>query len=208
MQYLSQPDAGRKYDTPKRLDTARESPPAKCLNAPCRRIRIKLPTVLLLGVILFAGAPQYAFAEDDGGIKLPVKVSIGVEETNSPKEMAGTVKILLFFALLSLVPALMLTMTSFTRIVIVLSFARRALSLQSLPPNQVVIGLSLFLTLFVMAPVFEKMNAEAIQPYFNEEITQAEALNTALGALREFMFKQTREKDIALFVGMAELEHS
>jgi len=171
-----------------------------------RPIRTELLAMLLLGVILFAGAPRYAFAEDDGGIKLPVKVSVGVEETDSPKEMAGTVKIVLFFALLSLVPALMLTMTSFTRIVIVLSFARRALSLQSLPPNQVLIGLSLFLTLFVMAPVFEKINAEAIQPYFNEEITQGEAFDNALGALREFMFKQTREKDIGLFVGMANLE--
>ena len=165
------------------------------------RVAVALAAMLLLA--------KAAAAEDAGGgdlLQLPVKLSIGVEGADSPKETANTLKILLFFTLLSLVPALLLTMTSFTRIIIVLSFVRRALSLQGLPPNQVLIGLALFLTALVMAPVFSEINAKAIQPYVAEEIGQKEALTRALVPLRQFMLKQTREKDLALFVGMAKLE--
>jgi flagellar biosynthetic protein FliP len=97
-------------------------------------------------------------------------------------------------------------MTAFTRIIIVLSFVRRALAVQGLPPNQILIGISLFLTFFVMAPVFNKINEVAIQPDIRGEITDMQALDKAMGPLREFMFKQTRKKDLALFLRVAKME--
>ena len=160
--------------------------------------------LLLLAVV--AVRPAAAAEAADDPLQLPFKLNIGVESANSPKETVNTIKILLFFTVLSLLPALMLTMTSFTRIVIVLSFVRRALSLQNLPPNQVIIGLSLFLTFFVMAPTFNEINEKALQPYMKEEITQKQAFDTALSSLRKFMFRQTREKDLGLFVEMAKIK--
>ena len=97
-------------------------------------------------------------------------------------------------------------MTAFTRIIIVLSFVRKALSFQTLPPNQILIGISLFLTIFVMAPVWKQVNDEALQPYMKEEITQNMAFERALVPFQKFMLKQTREKDIALFVNVSKME--
>jgi flagellar biosynthetic protein FliP len=115
-------------------------------------------------------------------------------------------KIVLVLSVLTLVPSLLLTMTAFTRIVIVLSFVRRALAIQGLPPNQILIGLSLFLTFFVMAPVFGRINEVAVQPDVRGEITDMQALERAMGPLREFMFKQTRKKDLGLFLHVAKME--
>lgn len=146
--------------------------------------------------------------EEGGGnlLDFPVKLSVNAEGTQDAKETAGTIKVLLFFTVLSLVPALLLTMTSFTRIIIVLSFVRRALSLQNLPPNQLLIGISLFMTAFVMAPVFGRINKLAIEPYMREEISQREAFDAGLKCMREFMLRHTREKDLGLFVSMAGIE--
>lgn len=120
---------------------------------------------------------------------------------------AGTaVQILLLITVLSLVPAILVLMTSFTRIVVVLSFIRNALGTQQLPPNQVIIGLALFLTFFVMMPTFTEVNTNALQPYINQEITREQALEKAEEPLRTFMFKQTREKDLELFVGLSKME--
>ncbi len=130
---------------------------------------------------------------------------LGDEEGGSGR-MSDLMKIVIVLSVLTLVPAILLTMTSFTRIVIVLSFARRALSVQQMPPNQIVIGLSLFLTAFVMAPVFSKVNELAIQPSIKGEITEVEAIRRAEGPIREFMMKQTRKKDLALFMNIARLE--
>ena len=142
----------------------------------------------MLAATLFAATPA-AGGEKDDLLQLPFNVNVGVEKADSPKETVSTLKIIMFFTLLSLVPGLLLTMTAFTRIVIVLSFVRRALSLQNLPPNQVVIGLSLFMTFFVMAPTFNEINEKAIKPYMDEKITQREAFDTGLGSLRNFMLK-------------------
>ena len=146
--------------------------------------------------------------EEGGGnlLDFPVKLSVNAEGTQDAKETAGTIKVLLFFTVLSLVPALLLTMTSFTRIIIVLSFVRRALSLQTMPPNQVLIGLALFLTLFTMAPVWSRVSKEAIGPYRAGEIEQGEAFERGTEAVRAFMLRQTREKDLALFVHMSRME--
>lgn len=155
---------------------------------------------VVIAVLAAACGPAHA-AE----VPFPFKLTVGVEGTKDPKELTGTLQILLFFTLLSLLPALLLTMTSFTRIVIVLSFVRRALSLQTLPPNQVLIGLSLFLTIFTMAPVWGKLSKEALEPYRAGQITQSEALERAGGTMRSFMLRHTRRRDLALFVHMSRL---
>lgn len=124
----------------------------------------------------------------------------------SLNETGSIVQLLLIITVLSLAPAILVLMTSFTRIVVVLSFLRNALGTQQLPPTQVIIGLSLFLTYFVMMPTFSQINANALQPYLANEITREEALSGAESPLREFMFKQTREKDLELFVSMAKID--
>jgi flagellar biosynthetic protein FliP len=107
---------------------------------------------------------------------------------------------------LSLAPAILIMLTSFTRIVIVLSLLRRALGTMQMPPNQVMIGMALFLTFFIMAPVWQKINQDSLQPYLEKKIDHGQALRNANIPLRDFMFKQTREKDLALFVEIAELD--
>lgn len=118
----------------------------------------------------------------------------------------SAMEILLLVTILSLVPAFLVLMTSFTRIVVVLSFVRNALGTQQLPPNQVIIGLALFLTYFIMMPTFSQVYTNALQPYLEEEISREEAIQEAEGPMRTFMFKQTREKDLELFVSMSGLE--
>jgi len=119
---------------------------------------------------------------------------------------ANAVQIFLLVAGLSLVPAMLFTLTGFTRILIVLGFIRSGLGTPTAPPNQVLIGIAFFLTLFVMHPTFSKINEDAVKPLRAERITQETALKRAEAPMREFMFDQTREKDIALFAGLAKLE--
>jgi flagellar biosynthetic protein FliP len=130
----------------------------------------------------------------------------GFSAAESPQDVAVGVQVLVLLAVLSLAPAILVLMTSFTRIVIVLSFVRSAIGTQQVPPNQVLIGLALFLTLFSMAPTFEAVNRDALEPYLNGEVGQAEALEAAEGHMRDFMLRQTREKDIALFVQLSGAE--
>jgi flagellar biosynthetic protein FliP len=119
---------------------------------------------------------------------------------------SNAVQLLLLIGGISLVPALLFTVTGFTRILIVLGFIRSGLGTPTAPPNQVLVGIALFLTLFVMAPTFNAINKEAIQPLRAERITQETALKRAEGPMREFMFDQTRTKDIALFAKLAKLK--
>ncbi len=114
-----------------------------------------------------------------------------------------TIELLLIFTVLSMAPAILLMMTSFTRLIIVFSFLRNAIGTQQMPPNQVLVGLALFLTVFIMTPVFVRINETAVGPYMAEEIGAPEALSLAALPLREFMFKQTREKDLELFLGLS-----
>ncbi|NLM20971.1 MAG: flagellar type III secretion system pore protein FliP [Peptococcaceae bacterium] len=121
-------------------------------------------------------------------------------------QTSSVVQIFLLLTVLSLAPSILVLMTSFTRIVVVLSFVRNALGTQQLPPALLVIGLSLLLTFFVMMPTFSEINTNALQPYINNEITHEEALTAAEQPLRAFMFKQTREKDLELFVNISKIE--
>jgi len=123
-----------------------------------------------------------------------------------PGDVSTTLQLLLMLTVLSLAPGILIMMTSFTRIIIVLSFVRTGLGTQSMPPNQVLIGLALFLTFFIMSPIAIEMNDTALQPYLDEELTQEEALDAAILPLKEFMAQHTREKDLALFFKYAGLE--
>jgi len=136
---------------------------------------------------------------------LPFKLNLGVEATQQPQDLDIGIKVLFAITLLSLAPSIILLMTCFTRIVIVLSFVRSALSLQGTPANQIIIGLSLFITYFIMQPVWEKIDANAIQPYMAKQITSAQALDEAAKPIRTFMLKQARPKDVELFVAIAKL---
>jgi flagellar biosynthetic protein FliP len=118
----------------------------------------------------------------------------------------SAVQLLLLVGGISLVPALLFTVTGFTRILIVLGFIRTGLGTPTAPPNQVLVGIALFLTIFVMMPTFTKINDEAIKPLRAEKISQTEAIHRAEGPMREFMFDQTRTKDIALFAKLAKIE--
>ncbi|MGB9660810.1 MAG: flagellar type III secretion system pore protein FliP [Moorellaceae bacterium] len=123
--------------------------------------------------------------------------------TEEPAKVVDTLRLLVLLTVLALVPALLLLTTCFTRIIVVLSFVRSALATQQVPPNQVLIGLALFLTFFIMAPVYNQVKAQALDPYLAGQISQEEALARGAKPLREFMYRQTREKDLALFVRMS-----
>jgi len=135
------------------------------------------------------------------------QIQIGMSEgSDNPQQTATSLQILFLLTILSIAPAILVMMTSFTRIIVVLSFLRSALSTQQMPPNQVLIGLALFLTFFTMAPTWNQVNEQALQPYLSGKINQEVALGKAMDPIREFMFKQTREKDIALFVHLSEIK--
>ncbi|WP_461200442.1 flagellar type III secretion system pore protein FliP [Anoxybacillus sp. TBDG-1] len=125
---------------------------------------------------------------------------------SAPENVATSVKLLLLLTVLSIAPGILIMVTSFTRIVIVLSFVRTALGTQQMPPNQVIIGLSLFLTFFIMAPTFQQINRDALQPLFDEKINLEQAYERAEAPLKEFMSKHTRQKDLALFLSYAGAE--
>ncbi|MCX7635898.1 MAG: flagellar type III secretion system pore protein FliP [Syntrophales bacterium] len=131
-----------------------------------------------------------------------ISLTIGGQAA-SPAKASTVVQLLFILTVLSLAPAILLLLTSFTRIVVVLSLLRHALGTQQIPPNQVIIGLALFLTFFVMAPVWNQVHQEALIPYYNEEITGEEALHKATLPIKGFMLRQTREKDMALFLKIA-----
>lgn len=151
---------------------------------------------------LFTALALFAASSPAHAAGLPT-LSLGVQEAGQPDQVATGLKILMVLTVLSLAPALLIMMTSFARIVIVLSFLRQALGTQQVPPNQMMIGLALFMTFFIMAPAFRQINDNAFRPYTEGKITQEAALDQGLKPLRKFMLRQTREKDLALFIGMA-----
>lgn len=123
--------------------------------------------------------------------------------TTEPEKVSSLIQIVILLTILSLAPAILLMATSFTRIIIVLSLLRHALGTQTMPPNQVIVGLSLFLTFFIMAPVFNRINDEALKPYYEEQISGEQAFEKGTAPVKAFMLKQVREKDLALFVKIA-----
>lgn len=142
---------------------------------------------------------------DAAPVAIP-NINIGMTGSTQPTDMAVTLQVIAMLTVLSLAPAILMLMTAFTRIVIVLSFVRQALGTQVMPPNQVVIGLSLFLTFFVMAPVADDIYTNAWKPLSEKAISQDVAYQRAEAPVRQFMFRQTREKDLALFVKMSKVK--
>ena len=127
----------------------------------------------------------------------------GLDQVLAPDRLSTSLTLLLLLTALSLAPALVVMVTSFTRLVVVFSFLRQALGTQQMPPSQVLIALSLFLTVFIMSPVWQDIQAKAVQPYIDQKLTGEEALQQGLQPLKTFMFKQTREKDLALFLSIS-----
>lgn len=153
--------------------------------------------------ILFLAAlilPEQALS-----LQLP-EVNLDFTGDDQPEQVSVLLQILFLLTVLSVAPAIVLMTTSFVRIVIVLSFIRQAMGTQQMPPNQVIIGLALFLTFFIMAPVLGRINSEAIQPYLQQEIGDKQALTLAIEPMREFMFEQVREKDLQLLVDITQSE--
>ncbi|MEA4906623.1 MAG: flagellar type III secretion system pore protein FliP [Chloroflexi bacterium] len=133
-------------------------------------------------------------------------VTLTVDPAGQPEQVTSGVQLLVLLTVLSLAPAVLVLATSFTRIVIVLSMVRNAIGTPTIPPNQVVIGLSILLTFFIMTPVYNQVNEQALQPYLDQQIDQDTAFERAVEPVREFMFKQTRDKDIELFMDMGGYE--
>ena len=133
-------------------------------------------------------------------------VRIAIGESDEPADLAVTLQILLLITILSIAPTILIMLTSFTRMVVVFSFLRQAMGTQQMPPNQVIISLALFLTFFVMAPVWKDINYNALQPYLAKEVSYQAALDKASQPLKAFMLKQTREKDLALLMKVAQLQ--
>jgi flagellar biosynthesis protein FliP len=165
-----------------------------------RRKKLLMVAFACLGVVLFTG---FLYAQNTG-TRMPIpKIGLDIAEAKGPKEVALSLQILFLLTILSLAPAIAMTMTSFTRVVIVLDFVRRALSLQQMPPTQVIVGLAIFLTGFIMAPTLGKINDQALQPYFKGKLSNEQFFDKSMEPLREFMLKNTRKKDIALFIDLA-----
>jgi flagellar biosynthetic protein FliP len=169
-----------------------------------------LQRLLFVGLVLAISLTAVLSAPEDGAAAETQNtapfISIGMDQAQEPGKIAVVLQIFLLMTILSLAPAILIMLTSFTRVVIVLSLLRRALGTMQMPPNQVLIGLALFLTFFIMTPVWQQINKTALQPYLEDKIEQQQALQKAAEPLRGFMFKQTREKDLALFVNIAKIE--
>ena len=156
---------------------------------------------LILFGILFS-----IFTQDAQAAPLIPSVNVEIGEAETPDEVATTMQMFALLTIISFAPGILMMTTSFVRIVVVIGFLRNALSTQNVPPNQVVISLALFLTFYVMSPYWNQANEQGIQPYLAGEISQEEAIDNVVYPIREFMFKQTREADLALFVNLSESE--
>jgi flagellar biosynthetic protein FliP len=162
-------------------------------------LRYLFPLILISG--LFFGA-DVVHAQ---GITLP-NIQMGFKSTQNPAEVVNTIKILMILTVLTLAPAILIMMTSFTRLIIVLSFLRQAIGTQQMPPNQLLVGLALFLSLFIMSPAINEINEKALKPYLDGKVSQEVAFDNAMSPLRKFMFNQTRDADLALFIKLARVE--
>jgi flagellar biosynthetic protein FliP len=152
--------------------------------------------------VLFLWKPADCLAQEP--VSDPAYLNIRLGQIETPQDMSVVLKIFLLLTVLSLAPAILVMVTSFTRIAIVLSLLRQALGTNQMPPNQIIIGLSLFLTFFVMMPVWNAVNEQALQPYLDKKVDQETALKQAVEPLKAFMFKQTREQDLALLMSISQ----
>ncbi len=159
----------------------------------------------LKSILFFALAYLFTALQTQAALNLP-NINIGMQSVNTPQEFTQGVQILILITILTLAPSIIIMTTAFIRIVIVLSLTRQAIGVANLPPNQVIVGLALILTFFVMSPTLAKINDTAYQPYMKNAITQQQALDNSLVPIRDFMFKQTHESELALFVKLSKIQ--
>ncbi|MBR6902026.1 MAG: flagellar type III secretion system pore protein FliP [Synergistaceae bacterium] len=174
------------------------------------KIKIFIPVIFLCLLIIFNGTAYGAAIlnpprapELSGTIPLPA-LTLGVGQADSPRDVALTLQILALMTVLSLVPAILLMVTSFTRIIIVLGFVQRAIGLQQSPPQQVIAGLALFLTMFTMYPTWEQVYNNALEPYLSGNINSQQAWENSINPIRDFMFRYTRQEELSLIISMSE----
>ncbi len=158
--------------------------------------------IILFIIILFAGQSAQAAP---ASIAIP-SINMDFGPTEEPQQFVDNIKLLILLTVLTLAPSIITMLTSFTRIIVVFSLLRSALATQQTPPNQVLIGLALFVTFFIMSPIVGQIMDEAVEPYLDGRITQEEAIMTGSEPIKEFMLRQTREKDLALFVNISQEE--
>jgi flagellar biosynthesis protein FliP len=163
------------------------------------RIRYPIAILFLVSAFLVLGPQPSCFG---AGINLP-GIQFDLDANDGPQQVSGILQIVFLLTVLSIVPGILIMTTAFTRLVVILSFLRHALGTQGSPPNQILVGLALFLTVFIMQPVWERIYQEAITPYQQHQITGEQFLERGMKPLKDFMLKQTRTKDLALFVSLA-----
>ncbi|MBK8166143.1 MAG: flagellar type III secretion system pore protein FliP [bacterium] len=176
------------------------------MATPRRLFALAVLAALLGGLVPTAEAARPVDAVRPADTTAPASptLTLKLEGSDGPKSLSSALKIVILMTVLSLAPAILMLLTSFTRIVIVLGFLRQAIGANQAPANQILVGLAVFLTMVIMAPTFTRINRDAVQPLLNEEIGQREALEKAQAPLKEFMLRQVREKDIALFLDLTQ----
>ncbi len=166
----------------------------------------KYIAVFALLFLVFMAVDSYAMQQSSGATTVPIpKIGIDVGTSDKPEDVSVTLQILLLMTVLSLAPAIMIMTTSYLRIIIVFSFLKSALGTQQMPPAQLLSGLALFITFFVMTPTWTKVHDEALKPYMDHKINMEEAYDKGIGPIREFMFRNVRDEDLELFLGLANL---
>jgi flagellar biosynthetic protein FliP len=170
-----------------------------------KKRKIAFTLIMAIGIVMFGTIQAYAAPSSTS---LPnLNISLG-DGNSTPQDYASSIKILIFFTIISLLPSIVIMMTSFTRIIVVFSFLKSAMGIQQAVPNQILTGLAIFLTLFIMQPVYNTINTNAIQPYLENKITQEQAYDEASKPLKEFMLKQTRQDDLKLFVDISGVDQT
>lgn len=160
--------------------------------------------IITFVLLIFTFGAVKVYAAPQTTIPVP-KINLSVDGTNTPKDYVDNIKLLLILTILTLLPSIVVMMTSFVRIIVVLGFLRSALGTQQSPPNQVLTGLAMFMTIFIMTPTLTTINNNAVKPYLSNTITQDKAIEEGSKPLRDFMLKQTRQKDLKLFMEAAKL---
>lgn len=158
--------------------------------------------LILIGAFLLINITAFAAPTT---IPIP-KIGISIDNAGTPKNYVDNIKLLIMLTVISLLPSFLVMMTSFTRIIVVLGFVKSALGTQQAPPNQVLIGLALFLTVFIMTPTFKAINKDAVQPFLANKINQEQAMDNAAKPIRNFMLKETNDKDLELFLDISKVD--
>jgi flagellar biosynthetic protein FliP len=177
-------------------------PKTKRLKANLSFFRIVVLFFPAIFLTLFLSAPSLMAQGDGNMVPIPT-ISINMGESGDPDRIATVINVMFILTVLALAPSILIMVTSFVRIVVIFGFMRQAMGTQQTPPNQVLISLALFMTFYLMLPVWKDIEARAFKPFMADEIGQREAFDRALIPIREFMFLQTREKDLALFLRIA-----